>query len=331
MMQRKRDAALFYAHRSWPILPLCWPNHGGECGCGRSHTGRDIGKAPLTPHGWEDATTDPTRIAAWLQRLPNANIGIALEPPGLLVLDLDSAEAAREAVALSRQTHGLPPAPISRTGGGGWQYIFKRANGCPAANSTRRGTSGKIDILAKGYVVAPPSLHRSGRAYHWELPPDDQQLYEAPDWAVRMLTDRPAVTATAVTLPDDLPEISLDGLDLPGWARHLLQDGPAEGAYPSRSEALFAAIAALVRAGCDDTTIAGAAWASPVGAKAREQGQPWLSSEIGRVRAKVRASGAIAVPLYEGTPDNSCAVRPYTRSTPRIIHSICVEVAECLK
>jgi hypothetical protein len=33
------------------------------------------GKAPLTPHGFHDATTDKTQIETWWDRFPGAGIG----------------------------------------------------------------------------------------------------------------------------------------------------------------------------------------------------------------------------------------------------------------
>jgi hypothetical protein len=173
------DAALAYAAAGWHVLPLCWPDDTGTCACGRvlngapaPHEGRDAGKAPLTDHGCYDATADPATIRAWWSRWPQANIGIALEPSGLLVVDTDSPDAEKEAARLSGLA-GLPPAPIARTGRreGGWHHYYVRPEGCPVAATTHRGISGAIDIKSNGYVVAPPSRHASGIAYQWQTPP----------------------------------------------------------------------------------------------------------------------------------------------------------------
>jgi hypothetical protein len=45
----KRRARLcdLYLHLRWVLLPLCWPEERGRCGCGRNHEGKAIGKAPL--------------------------------------------------------------------------------------------------------------------------------------------------------------------------------------------------------------------------------------------------------------------------------------------
>ena len=53
------DAALRYAALGYPVFP-CLP---GE-------------KAPITPHGFRDATTDIAQIEAWWAKHPDANIGL---------------------------------------------------------------------------------------------------------------------------------------------------------------------------------------------------------------------------------------------------------------
>jgi hypothetical protein len=53
-----RDKAPAYAAAGIPVFP-CVPGD----------------KTPLTPHGFKDATTDPTTIAGWCEQYPDANIG----------------------------------------------------------------------------------------------------------------------------------------------------------------------------------------------------------------------------------------------------------------
>jgi len=67
-------AALEYAKHNVPVFP-CKPR----------------GKEPLTPHGFKDATTDPSRIREYWGRWPDANIGIPTGPvSGLFVVDCDA-------------------------------------------------------------------------------------------------------------------------------------------------------------------------------------------------------------------------------------------------
>jgi hypothetical protein len=176
-----RDAAVGYAARGIPILPLHYPlphrnslqpagapqaavaRAGCSCrdpGCGQ------VGKHPLgalVPHGVKDATTNRARILAWWTRHPQANIGLAT---GHIfdVLDVDGpigAQAIQEVAA----AHGLhSTGPLVRTGGGGWHYYLTPIG---LGNASPVGLA-HVDWRGRGgYVVAPPSRHASGHPYHW--------------------------------------------------------------------------------------------------------------------------------------------------------------------
>ena len=71
------DAALAYATRGIPVLPLHYPTarpgrDGAPtiaCSCGDPGCG-PIGKHPMTLHGLHDATTSPARVEWWWRRFP---------------------------------------------------------------------------------------------------------------------------------------------------------------------------------------------------------------------------------------------------------------------
>jgi hypothetical protein len=63
-------------------------------------------KAPMTPNGFQQATTDLAKVRAWWRRKPDCNIGIATgAPAGFWVLDVDG-EGAEAALAALEAQHG---------------------------------------------------------------------------------------------------------------------------------------------------------------------------------------------------------------------------------
>jgi hypothetical protein len=189
---RLRDAALSYASRGIPVLPLHYPlphrgdlhSVGGEPqpGVGSGCSCRDPGcgqpaKHPLgslVPHGVRDATCNRARVLAWWTRHPQANIGLATGYR-FDVLDVDG-PAGAQAIRDLAATHGLQSSgPLARTGGGGFHYYLRPTG---LGNVPPAGLE-HVDWRGHGgYVVASPSRHASGRPYQWipgrdlDTPPD---------------------------------------------------------------------------------------------------------------------------------------------------------------
>lgn len=204
-MNPRLTAVLEYARRGWPVLPLHWPTPTG-CSCGAPDCGEKAGKHPRTAHGLKDATQDPDVIRGWWERWPLANVGIVTGMrSGLAVLDIDTRHGGQEFLAqLESANCPLPPTPTVRTGGGGGHRFFRR----PAQGLRNKvGVGGRpgLDIRADGgYVVAPPSVHASGRLYGWETPPDDAPLGELPAWFLRIAlngADRPTSAPGTTAAP----------------------------------------------------------------------------------------------------------------------------------
>lgn len=118
---------------------------------------RPRGKEPLTPHGFEDATTDLARIEAWWKRWPEANIAMPTGPlSGFDVLDVDVRAKGSGWAALDR----LRRADLLRgavrtvkTPSGGLHIYF------PASGHGCGSIAGQfLDFKADGgYVLLPPS------------------------------------------------------------------------------------------------------------------------------------------------------------------------------
>lgn len=158
-------AAFEYLRLGWCPIPV---RSGGDT---------ENRKRPLI--GWEPYQTRPPtedEVWAWWRRWPDANVGLVTGAvSGMFALDLDG-----DADALLR-AHGiaLPETPTSETGGGGLHILLAHPgeavpNGvkvlvAPASNG---GKAPQGDVRGDGgYIVAPPSLHGSGRRYAWRIPP----------------------------------------------------------------------------------------------------------------------------------------------------------------
>ena len=169
-----KGAALAYAARSWAVFPCHTPTDNG-CSCRRAY-GR-IGKHPRTKNGLKDASTDPALIRRWWTMWPQANVGIATGAgSGLVVLDEDTYKGGDQSrLELEHAYSPLPETILSLTGGGGVQYFFSHP-GRHVKNGVESLGPG-LDIRGDGgYIIAPPSLHASGRRYAWEVIHDPEDI-----------------------------------------------------------------------------------------------------------------------------------------------------------
>lgn len=183
------QAAVTYASRGWPVLPLHTP-HEGACSCGKANC-RSIGKHPRLANGLKGASTDEATIRAWWARWPDANVGILTGPEsGVVVVDVDSRHGGDITLAsLESANSALPPTPESTTGAG--RHKLFRHPGRPIRNKVgiktpSSGQSG-LDLRGDGgYIVAPPSLHANGKRYAWVVSPEQGELAEFPDWLLKL-------------------------------------------------------------------------------------------------------------------------------------------------
>lgn len=159
------DAALGYSNRRRQVFPL-----------------KPRAKAPATPHGVKDATTDADQVRAWWTQMPNANIGCATGTrSGFWSLDIDGDDGEATLAALEAE-HGPLPPTIELITGGGRQLFFRC--GLFISNSVRKLGPGLDTRGDGGYTILPPSIHPSGRPYAWSVDghPDEFSLTDAPRW-----------------------------------------------------------------------------------------------------------------------------------------------------
>jgi hypothetical protein len=197
-----RDAAVGYACRGIPVLPLHYPlldrtglqpvpgdPHPAAARAGCSCRDPACGQAAkhplgsLVPHGVKDATCNRARILAWWTRHPQANIGLATGH-AFDVLDIDGPAGAQAIQELAAKHGLLSTGPLVRTGGGGWHFYLAPTG---LGNASPVGLA-HVDWRGRGgYVVAPPSRHASGNPYRWV---EGRDLGTQPGPVPVMLLDR---------------------------------------------------------------------------------------------------------------------------------------------
>jgi hypothetical protein len=176
-MTALRDAALEYCAKGFHVIP-CHPRE----------------KVPLIQ--WKNFQTLETPkefIEEWWEKYPDANVALVLGQ-GLFAVDVDGPLGHKEL-----QAHGIRiPActPTSLTGKG-VHYIFQ------GEAVDRVGLLPQVDIRGRGIIVAPPSIHPSGKQYTWLVPPDT--IPEAPEALLRLLS-QPSHTQVAPNGPSWLAE-----------------------------------------------------------------------------------------------------------------------------
>jgi hypothetical protein len=194
--QSALEAAKDYLARGWSVLPL------------RRRT-----KRPLAP--WEHLQHQrPSEqdIDEWFRRWPDANIGIVTgEISNLIVLDIDPKHGGDSTLQKLEQKFTTFPATVEAVTGGEGRHLYF-AHPCSLTRN-RTGFAQGIDLRGDGgYIVAPPSIHPSGRPYTWaeKHSPEEISLAPLPRW---------------ILVPIRGP---LVGRSLPQW-RHLVREGVSEG------------------------------------------------------------------------------------------------------
>ncbi len=144
-------AALAYAARGWSVLPM-----------------QPHGKRPLVAwREFQQRIATAAEIERWFRRWPEANVGVVTgRISGIVVIDVDLRHGGPDSVAAAEAAQGpLPPTVEAATGGGG-RHLYYAHPGRALGN--RVAVSPGIDVRGDGgCVVAPPSVHSSGRRYTW--------------------------------------------------------------------------------------------------------------------------------------------------------------------
>lgn len=150
-----KGCALLYASKGVAVFPL-----------------QERSKKPFPgSNGFKNATTDQKVIADWWDKNPRANIGIATGSisQGVVVVDLDTkggVDGIKTLTEWEAVNGELSDTLTAETGTGGRHLYYKLPEGMEQGN--RVNVLPGVDIRGTGgYVVAPPSIHESGKLYRW--------------------------------------------------------------------------------------------------------------------------------------------------------------------
>ncbi len=193
---RYLTAALGYGAAGWPVFLLGRRKRPvancRACPKARDDPSHDPAACPcLTCHGPYAASTDPNRIRAIFEAIPDGLLALATgTASGIVVVDIDPRNGGRVDPAL------MPPTRCSATGNDGW-HLFYRHPGTAVPNSQGRIAPG-VDVRGEGgYAVLPPSIHPyTHRAYRWA---NTRPLIEMPPPLVVANRPAPATDATRAT------------------------------------------------------------------------------------------------------------------------------------
>lgn len=168
------EYALEYAARGWEVIRLHRPvivtNGSASISCTCSDTTcQNIGKHPKDK--WALLKTSNETV---IRRMDwaDCNIGIATGiNSNLYVIDVDDKKDGLENFQ-KWQKKNLAFETDFRvmTGGGGYHFYFRYPELTRDILGNKANILPGVDIRGEGgYVVAPPSLHESGKKYEWEI------------------------------------------------------------------------------------------------------------------------------------------------------------------
>lgn len=178
------EAALRYIAAGWPVFPIYEPK-GSGCACG-NRACESPAKHPRTKHGVKDASLTVAQVLRWWKTWPDASIAIAVgRHAGVAIVDVDRKSGGLETLAELQLEHGPMPDTLTVETGGGGVHLYFRHPGVAIGN--RAGVLPGTDTRdCGGYVIAPPSLHISGRCYEWSKL-GGSKLATMPEWLLNRL------------------------------------------------------------------------------------------------------------------------------------------------
>jgi hypothetical protein len=192
--------ALEYAAAGIAVFPL-HTVFDDICSCRKGSECQNKGKHPRwrkgdLESGVDSATTDEATIRSWFGKWENTNLAIAMGGElRLIALDSDPRNGGDASVCDLAEAHGNDwfDTYTVRTGGNGNHFLYR----LPEGIEVHKGKIAPgIDVKAAGgYLVAPPSVHASGRMYEVA---NNIEIAIAPEWIIEELTRAPDVQPSKI-------------------------------------------------------------------------------------------------------------------------------------
>ena len=179
----------------------------------------------------------------------------------------------------------------------GWQQVFQHAGG------DRGWHVDSTADLARVLRIPGTRNHKTDQQREVSVLEANGFRYDPSDFSdFAEPATPPPRSPVAIPLPTN-GHLDLRTLRVSPRIKYLIQHGDSIGQYPSRSEALFAVIMALLGAGYDDTHIASLCLLKDHGISElpREKGRTWLAHELKRAHRKASSLTRQA----QGEPEDS--------------------------
>lgn len=162
------DAALSYCALGWSVIPVV-------------PRGK---RAAVAWRAYQDRAPSQAELRDWFAKWPGANVAVVTGAvSGLVVLDVDPDHGGEQSLAGIAARHGALPRTVEAETGGGGRHLYFAHPGGEVRN--RAGLAPGLDLRGDGgMIVAPPSIHPSGRRYRWRSghEPGETALAPLPTW-----------------------------------------------------------------------------------------------------------------------------------------------------
>ncbi|WP_084080249.1 bifunctional DNA primase/polymerase [Edaphobacter aggregans] len=152
----------------------------------RIHPCKARDKVPFLTNWQDKATCDPSIIEQWSITYRDCNWAVKTgADSGIWVLDCDGEKGANSLSEMTGSHGDLWLKTLTAITSNGQHSYFENPPDIRIRNSVEKLRPG-LDVRGDGgYVIAPPSLHPSGRRYRWANP--DAAVLPTPEWLLHLL------------------------------------------------------------------------------------------------------------------------------------------------